>query len=272
MKSTLAKPESADAVAISGLYVAYGQTEVLKGLSLAIPSQGVTVLMGPNGCGKTTLLKAILGVIPVTSGTIHLGERDITRWSTNRRVGGGLVLVPQGRRLFNGMTVMENLELGGYTIRSRPDLLRNINYWLDFFPILRDKRKQLAGELSGGQQQMLAIARGLVSGARVALMDEPSLGVAPKMLGEIEGVVARLAAEAHIAFVIVEQNVQFALDLADRVALFSAGTIKGVVTPAELADGKVLSELYFGSAADALRVKRTGDDSKPDAPEETARS
>jgi branched-chain amino acid transport system ATP-binding protein len=220
---------------------------VLRGLSLAVPAGEIVALLGANGAGKSTTLKAIAGLLPtehgaVTGGTVRFDGDDITRLEGADRVRRGLALVMEGRRIFEHLTVHENLVAGGYTRGARADFDRVYT----FLPRLADLRGRVSGYLSGGEQQMLAIGRALMSEPRLLLLDEPSLGLAPRLVDEVFGIVRRLNTELGLTTLLVEQNARRALACAHRGYVMESGRIVLAGTGAELADNSDVQEFYLG--------------------------
>ena len=193
----------------------YGQTDVLKGVSLTVQPGEIVALLGANGAGKTTTLLTISGLVPVRSGTVRFQERSITGCSPDRVVGFGISHVPEGRRILPRMTVLENLELGAYLRQDWDAVRQDLAQMLELFPILGRRSRQLAGNLSGGEQQMLAIARGLMARPKLLLLDEPSLGLAPKMVTAIFDTLARIN-RGGVTLLLVEQNAYLTLRIAHR--------------------------------------------------------
>jgi branched-chain amino acid transport system ATP-binding protein len=219
---------------------------VLKSVSLEVGADEVVSILGANGAGKSTLLRVISGLLPVTSGRIVLDDVDITRLSPDRRVQMGIVQVPEGRQMLPGMTVHENIVLGGYVRRKdHAGLARTMEEVFQLFPVLRERQKQLAGSLSGGEQQMVAIARALMAKPRVLLCDEPSFGVAPLVVKEIFAVLASLRQQS-IPILLVEQNAKKALDLSDRGMLLRKGETIFCGTSQELVRSELISTAYLG--------------------------
>jgi branched-chain amino acid transport system ATP-binding protein len=208
---------------IDDLTVAYGPMEAVRSISFKIKEGAIETLIGPNGAGKTTILNAISGVIPAQSGQILFKGRDITRMSAYKRVSEGVVQVPEGRQILAGMTVRENLELGGYR-RPHREALRDVMRMEDRFPILKERSHLLAGTLSGGEQQMLAIARGLMARPRLLLLDEPSLGLAPKMVQSVFDLIQQLHNEG-LTILLVEQNAHLALAVSSHAYVVENGKI-----------------------------------------------
>jgi branched-chain amino acid transport system ATP-binding protein len=201
----------------------YGRATVLRNVSLEIPRGGIVALLGPNGAGKTTLLRTAVGLLRPTAGAIHFCQQDITRTSPHQRAKDGLCLIPEGRGVFRGLTVRDNLRVY-LPSGSRAGPGEAIDHATSVFPVLGKRLGQVAGTLSGGQQQMLALARSFLANPRVVLLDEVSMGLAPKVVDEIYDAIARLAKQG-IALVLVEQYVTRALDLADTVVLLDRGTV-----------------------------------------------
>jgi branched-chain amino acid transport system ATP-binding protein len=208
---------------IRGLDAGYGRIQVLHGIDMQVFKGQLIALVGANGAGKTTLLRTISGVLKCAGGRISLLSKDITRLSADRRVRMGISQVPEGRHVFAGLAVEDNLRLGAY-IRRDAEVQRDMERMYQLFPVLEEKRKLLAGMLSGGQQQMLAMARALMNRPKVLLLDEPSMGLAPLLVKEVFGVIARLKGEG-ITIVLVEQNAHAALAIAERGYVLETGRI-----------------------------------------------
>jgi branched-chain amino acid transport system ATP-binding protein len=206
------------------LNAGYGRVRVLREVSLRVPAGKIVALLGANGAGKTTLMRAIAGLAAIHSGNITLAGETVTGWTPEALVRGGLVLVPQGRLLFGDMTVRENLQMGAFTVTDRSTWEAQLARVEALFPILRERAGQLAGLLSGGEQQMLAVARALMSSPRCLLLDEPSLGLSPKAFGTIIDAIRRINAEG-IPVLIAEQNVRRILRLADYVYVLETGRV-----------------------------------------------
>jgi branched-chain amino acid transport system ATP-binding protein len=235
------------ALLVDEILTRIGVTPVHRGVSIAVAERETVAILGSNGAGKTSLLRAIMGLLPLTQGSIVLFGRDISRVPTHTRNILGLGYVPEGRRVFATMTVRENLELGAYgRAPDAPDMQDSIEETFVQFPILREKAEAPADSLSGGQQQMLAIARALMSRPRVLLLDEPSLGLAPQIVLAVRDTIRHLAQKAQTAVLLVEQNAGLALSVADRIYLMSRGTIIDEGTPAHVERGDALRSLYLG--------------------------
>lgn len=236
-----------DALVVRELVTGYGQLKVVRGLSLTCRSGELTVLLGRNGAGKTTTLSAIAGLLPTMSGTIELhGVEQVG--STVKRVKAGLGMVQEGKRIFRSRTVEENLKLGGYVVRRKRGAIdAGIARAYERFPILKEKRTQSAGALSGGQQQMLAIAQALMPAPTVLMLDEPSAGLAPSIVEEVFGEIASLTEEG-LCVLLVEQLIDHSLAVADRVAVLDHGRITIDTDVAGLGSWDALRESYLGAA------------------------
>lgn len=202
--------------------VHYGGVKALDDVSVQIDEGEIVALMGPNGAGKSTVLKAIFGLAPLSEGKALWHEQEVAPVA-HEMVARGIAYVPQGRQVFKHLTVRENLELGGYALPNRGDVAKNIGEALAIFPALKEKLHARAGSLSGGQQQMLAIARGLVSDPRVLLLDEPSLGLSPKIVKEVFALVREINRMRAIAVLVVEHSIASVLEIADRAYVLSHG-------------------------------------------------
>jgi len=226
----------------------YGSLRALKGVSLHIEKNEIVALIGANGAGKSTLLHSIVGLIPRKEGEIYFGQQDIIQCSPREIVIRGISLIPEGRQLFSSMTVRDNLILGAYQRYRKEDrgkIREDLEEVLERFPILRKREKQMAGTLSGGEQQMLAIGRALMSRPRLLLLDEPSLGLAPLIAAEIFRIISHLCQEETTVF-LVEQNVRAALKVADRAYVIETGRIVLEGTPEELLGNKEIKRAYLG--------------------------
>jgi branched-chain amino acid transport system ATP-binding protein len=221
----------------------YGQSEVLHGINLVVEEAGMTVLLGANGAGKTTTLRAICGMVR-SEGEILFGEHRLERCTTEQIAGFGVAHVPEGRGTFIGLTVEENLRIGGYTAAGRPDEEMQLMY--GYFPILAQRRRQQAGALSGGEQQMLAIARALMMSPRLLVLDEPSFGLAPRVVEAIFGIVERIKREQRVSVLLVEQNASLALEMADRAYLLETGYVVTFGSAKALADDPQIRRSYLG--------------------------
>ncbi|MEU1952418.1 ABC transporter ATP-binding protein [Nocardia rhamnosiphila] len=229
---------------VEGLHARYGSAEVLHGIDFAVPAGEVTVVLGANGAGKTTILRSICAMVH-TTGRIVFDGRDISGLRTDRIARLGVAHVPQGRGTFGDLTVEENLRIGGYTT-STAATERAIDRWYDFFPRLRERRRQPAAGLSGGEQQMLAIARALVAGPRLLLLDEPSLGLAPRITQEVFRALARINEDTGTTILVVEQNAHLALGIGTSAVLVDAGRVVAQRPAESLARDESVRRAYLG--------------------------
>lgn len=231
-------------VSVENLHAGYGQVRVLHGMSFSVAEGSTGVILGANGAGKTTTLRALSGMIRTTGGRVVLDGRDVTRAPTSAIVRRGVAHVPQGRGTFTNQTVEENLLLGAYTRRGgvRADIARAY----DLFPQLGERRKQPAGRLSGGEQQMLAIARALMLRPRLMLLDEPSLGLAPLVVADLFRLLGELGRERDTTMLVVEQNANVALDIADHVYVLETGRIVVEGDPGTIRSDESVRRAYLG--------------------------
>ena len=232
---------------VRDLVTAYGKIEALKGVSLEVHPGSITCLLGPNGAGKTTLMMSIAGILKPKSGAILFGDEDIAGRAPHAIVARGVALVPENRLVFPSMTALENLQAGAYQRGDKAAIAGDIDRMFGRFPRLKERAAQLAGTLSGGEQQMLAVARALMSRPRLLLMDEPSLGLAPLVVEEIFRIVTDLHKEGTTIF-LVEQNAHMALKVAQHFYLIEQGRISFSGTPGALAEDEVIRRAYLGSA------------------------
>lgn len=228
---------------VSGVDAGYGKLGILHEVSLAVGEGEIVAVVGANGAGKTTLLRAINGIVPVTAGTVELAGKRLSGRATERMAAMGLAHVPENRLCFPGLTVRDNLVLGAWSKRGKGDMARV----LELFPRLEPRLGQLAGTLSGGEQQMVAIGRGLMASPSAILLDEPSIGLAPKVVAEIMRVLERLRDEG-LAVLLVEQNVRAAFGIADRGVVLQRGRVVLEGTPAELVEREEVRAAYLGAA------------------------
>ena len=229
---------------VSGLDSHYGPIKALHGIDIEIREGQLVALVGANGAGKTTLLRAISGVQPASAGSIRFNGQDISRMSADKRVRAGICQVPEGRQVFGPMTVEDNLRLGAYT-RPKQDFAHDLERRYALFPVLKEKRQLLAGMLSGGQQQMLAMARALMGRPRLLLLDEPSMGLAPLLIREIFRIVEELRAQGITIF-LVEQNAHAALSIADVGYVIETGAITLSGPGPELLHNEQVQSAYLG--------------------------
>jgi branched-chain amino acid transport system ATP-binding protein len=222
----------------------YGPVEVLRGISMRIDRGEIVALLGSNGAGKSTLNNTLSGIYPAFSGTVRFNDRDITRARAAAIVDAGLIQVPEGRRVFPNLSVLENLELGSYR-RGRANRGRNLERVFGIFPRLKERTEQAAGTLSGGEQQMLAIGRGLMAEPELLVLDEPSLGLSPLLVEEMFTLIKRLNGEG-LPILLVEQNVGQSLEIADRAYVLENGAIAFQGVPGELLANAELKRAYLG--------------------------
>lgn len=230
---------------LDGVTAGYGQTVCLKGISLEVREGEIVTLLGANGAGKTTLLLTISGLVRARAGAISLGGQRIERLNPEAVAAGGIGHVPEGRRIFSRLTVLENLQLGAYLRRDQAGITRDLHSVWELFPVLRDRSHQLAGTLSGGEQQMLAIGRGLMGKPRLLLLDEPSQGLAPKLVQMVFDVIARIN-QAGTTVLLVEQNARLALAVAHRGYILETGAITMTDTAEALAQNPSVKTAYLG--------------------------
>ena len=223
----------------------YGLVQVLWEANLEVKAGSITALLGPNGAGKTTLLRTILGTIRAMRGRVTYEDRDVTYIPPHEKVKRGLVLVPEGRHLFVNMTVEENLILGAYLVEASRRKVESLSLVYSLFPILKERGKQRAGTLSGGEQQMLTIARGLMSRPKLMMLEEPSQGLAPKLVKELFKAIEKMRRDTSLTLLLVEQSVDYALDICDYAYIMDAGRVKAGGTPGEIKESEV-RKAYLG--------------------------
>ncbi len=230
---------------VKDLVVSYGGIEALKGISFKVNEGEIATLIGANGAGKSTTLRAITSIVPVKSGSIIFDGEDITHMDTQKIVERGIALVPEGRRVFANLTVLENLKIGAYLRKDKAKIEQDIEYIYSLFPRLKERHWQLAGTLSGGEQQMLAVGRAMMGKPRLIMMDEPSLGLAPLVVKDIFAIIKRLREEG-ITILLIEQNANAALGAADYGYVMATGNISLSGTGQELLTNKSVQEAYLG--------------------------
>jgi branched-chain amino acid transport system ATP-binding protein len=230
---------------VENLYTAYGKINALKGVSIDVSKGEIVTLIGANGAGKTTVLKTIAGLLKPQQGKITFNDRDITRMPAHLVVKNGISLAPEGRKIFPLLTVLENLEMGAFT-RSPHEIKENLDLVFSYFPILSERKNQPGGTLSGGEQQMLAIGRALMSLPTLLLLDEPSLGLAPKLVETIFDIISRIH-EQGTAILLIEQNANMALSVASRGYVIESGKIVISATAKELLQNKQVQAAYLGA-------------------------
>ena len=222
----------------------YGNVEVLKGISFEILEGNIVAIIGANGAGKTTTIKALTGLIPITSGSFIFDGKEISNVPAYEMVKLGISQIPEGRQIFPELTVLENIEMGGYTISDSRIVKERIESMFVKFPQLRKRQKQLAGTLSGGEQQMLAISRALISNPRLLLLDEPSMGLSPKLVGEVFDIIEELKANG-MTILLVEQNATMALEIADYAYALQIGEIIISGTGREMLANPLVRKAYL---------------------------
>jgi branched-chain amino acid transport system ATP-binding protein len=240
-----------DSIRIEGLRAGYGTVQVLHGLELNVDAGETVALLGANGNGKSTLMKCVMGIVQPTAGrivaTIGGVEHDLSGMPTERIVDLGIVLVPEGRRLFPRLTVEENLLLGAYRPLARAELAGNLAHCFETFPVLAERKRQLAGSMSGGEQQMLTLARALMTAPRILLIDEPSVGLSPLLVSRTIDKIGELKQRYGLTVLMAEQNFHQAIRIADRGYVIVHGKIEFEGrTRAELADNEMVHKLYMG--------------------------
>ena len=231
---------------VRDLHVTYGLSPALRGVSITVATGELVAMIGANGAGKTTLLRTISGVVRGRHGSITFQGESIFNAAAHRIAGLGLVQVPEGRGILPTMTVKENLEMGGYLCRDKDVFSERLDNVFTLFPVLAERRSQLGGTLSGGEQQMLAIGRGLMTGPKMLLLDEPSLGLAPLMVERVADTIQALHRDQALTILLVEQNARMALNIARRVYVLQTGKVMREGPADELAQDDVVKEAYLG--------------------------
>jgi branched-chain amino acid transport system ATP-binding protein len=229
---------------ISDLHVRYGRIEAVRGVSLTVAQGEIVALLGPNGAGKTSLISAAMGMVPAAAGTVRLAGTDVTRLEPEDRVRLGMTMTPEGRRIFQKLTVAENLVLGAAVRSGGAEVAQDRERLLDLFPVLRERFRQLGGTLSGGEQQMLAIARSLMCRPKLLMLDEPSLGLAPRIVDQIFELITSLR-EFGLTMLLVEQNAHEALRFADRAYVMSTGRVEFAGPAKDLLQSRELMHAYL---------------------------
>ena len=231
---------------VDGIDVGYGDVQVLKGVSLEVQDKELVAVIGANGAGKTTLINTISGILKPHKGTVTFNGKRISQLSAHKIVGEGIVQVPEGRLLFPDMTVRENLEMGAFLLSAGGELRRRLDSVYQLFPILKDREKQPAGTMSGGEQQMLAVGRALMSSPKLMMFDEPSLGLAPKLVQAIFDLVLQINKQMGITVLLVEQNVQHSCQISDRAFVIENGEVVLQGTGAEMLQNSHVRRAYLG--------------------------
>ena len=251
----MADPHSAPVVETSGLATGYDEVPIVRDVDMAFAGGAITAVIGTNGAGKSTVVKALVGLLPAWRGTVRLDGKDITSMPAHLRVREGLAYVPQGRIVFPEMTVLENLELGAFTLAAESEkVARNMERVLQMFPRLAERRAQLAGTMSGGEQQMLAIGRALMSSPRVIALDEPSLGLSPKFVEMVFATLIDLK-QAGYTIVMVEQKASRALEISDWGYVMHLGRVAFQGAAAKLRDDEQVKRAYLGELPPELEAR-----------------
>ena len=230
---------------VEDLVVSYGGIEALKGISLNVPDGKIITLIGANGAGKSTLLRTIIGLVKPESGKISYNEKEITALNSQKIVTTGITLVPEGRRVFSNLTVLENLKIGAYMRNDKAEIEKDIEWIYGMFPRLQERNWQLAGTLSGGEQQMLAVGRALMCRPKLIMMDEPSLGLAPLVIKDIFRIIQEINAKG-MTILLIEQNANMALKIADWAYVLETGRITLAGTAKELQNSEAVQKAYLG--------------------------
>lgn len=227
--------------------VEYGAVRALDDVSMGIRQGEVVAVMGPNGAGKSTVLKAVMGLAPVVAGQVYWRQKPLAA-ATHEIVKEGIAFVPQGRRVFTHLTIAENLEMGCLYFNDRAEKARRLDSVMKLFPVLYEKRKDPASAMSGGQQQMLALGRGLMASPELLLLDEPTLGLAPIIVKEVFEKVAEISDRLNTTIVVVEHNIKGVLDIVDRAYILDKGEVVHNGTPQSIRDTDILTQVFLGSA------------------------
>lgn len=230
---------------LAELAVSYGSIRALKGVDITVEKGKIVAILGSNGAGKTTTLKALSGMVPVESGMITLFDKEITNLNPEKITRMGMIQAPEGRQVFPDITVEENLKVGAFTIKDKKTITDNFEKVYQYFPILQERKKQFAGTLSGGEQQMLAIGRALMASPKILLLDEPSLGLAPLIVADIFRIIKEIN-DAGTTVLIIEQNALQTLKIADYAYVLEVGEVKMEGVADELIQDKRLIEAYLG--------------------------
>ena len=230
---------------VNDLVVSYGGIEALKGISLEVPDGKIVTLIGANGAGKSTLLRSIIGLVKPDSGSITYGEKQLIGLNSQQIVENGINLVPEGRRVFPNLTVLENLQIGAYLRNDKDGIAEDIRWIYDLFPRLEERSWQMAGTLSGGEQQMLAVGRALMSRPKVLMMDEPSLGLAPLIIKDIFNIIQEINRQG-MTILLIEQNANMALKIADIAYVLETGRITMTGSGKELLENPEIKAAYLG--------------------------
>ena len=235
-------------LSVRDLKVSYGGIEALKGIDLDVEEGKIVALIGANGAGKSTTLRSIVGLVKPESGTINYQGQDLTKMETENLVNMGITLVPEGRRVFDNLTVLENLKIGAFSRKDDKKIKNDLEWIYSLFPRLKERTWQLAGTLSGGEQQMLAVGRALMSRPKLLMMDEPSLGLAPLVVKEIFNIIQQIHKEHGVTILLIEQNANVSLRIADKAYVLETGKIMLEGTGAELLVNEDVKKAYLGES------------------------
>src|SRR6266851_9594562 len=243
-------------LSVANIETYYGPIVAIRGVSFTVPESSIVTILGANGAGKTTILKTVSGVMDPQKGTVTFAGQQIQRMDPDRIMRLGLGHVPEGREVFPFLTVKDNLRMGAYTRRDMDGVARDLEMVYGYFPVLRERADQRAGQLSGGEQQMLSISRALMSRPKLMLLDEPSLGLSPKLVKEIFDIIARINKERGVTVLLVEQNANMALNIADYGYVLEVGRIVMEDTCARLLEKEDIKEFYLGVKEASVRGTR----------------
>ena len=232
---------------LTDIAVEYGAVRALDDVSMDVHAGEVVAVMGPNGAGKSTVLKAVMGLAPVVSGTVYWRQQPLAA-ETHEIVKEGIAFVPQGRRVFTHLSIAENLEMGCLYLSDRAEKARRLDSVMELFPVLYEKRRDVASQMSGGQQQMLALGRGLMASPELLLLDEPTLGLAPIIVKEVFQKVAEISERLGTTIMVVEHNIKGVLDIVDRAYVLDKGSVVHNGTPQSIRDTDILTQVFLGSA------------------------
>ena len=241
---------------VNNIETYYGPIMAIRGVSFAVPEGSIVTILGANGAGKTTILKTVCGVMDPQKGTVTFAGREIQGMDPDRVMRLGLSHVPEGREVFPFLTVRENLAMGAYTRRDADGVAQDLNAVYGYFPVLQERAEQRAGQLSGGEQQMLAISRALMARPKMMLLDEPSLGLAPRLVKEIFQIIVRINKERGVTILLVEQNANMALHIADYGYVLEVGRVVMADTTARLLEKEDIKEFYLGIKESSVRGTR----------------
>ena len=232
---------------LTNISVEYGAVRALDDVSMDVHAGEVVAVMGPNGAGKSTVLKAVMGLAPVVSGSVYWRQKPLAA-ETHEIVKEGIAFVPQGRRVFTHLSIAENLEMGCLYLNDRSEKARRLDSVMELFPILYEKRRDYASQMSGGQQQMLALGRGLMASPELLLLDEPTLGLAPIIVKEVFEKVAEISERLGTTIMVVEHNIKGVLDIVDRAYVLDKGIVVHNGSPQSIRDTDILTQVFLGSA------------------------